>query len=508
MSESESKRSLVAEMALNSGVSPDDADISGTLSIDLDGVYSQTGNLSDGYDVTMSDVTLGVAFAGSLYSEQEDGSTINFTGTLDTEARGMIAGENNIESASLTANGELTLVDNRNEVPVTTAFTGELGLKMAPVRTPGGELLIVTGKQKLEPVELSISGTLSTQKGSDTASTGISGLMRVTNPGETTVDFPDLPERGDLFSYTVSMSKLNDDTVVIDYGDFESQLLAFTGLDSPETRDGGRYPTQIVRRFDEGDPEYMGDDRYSIIAITPEGYESDLYVYPYNEWDTSGPIATDDILLIAKVAIEHGTAIGLSRTFQEASVRVTLYDAALPTVNDTNEIVLPMIVGEVAVKEGWQMVLDDESEDNFREISLALNFDASATGLDDANIRVDALRTGLNDVFGIAHLSYNSPDGNVQRSIDVTLNSAADLTNGNFNYLTVANADAEMIIQADCIADDETTCDDADFTGTITVGEHQVGTLESRDGVPVFRFGNGERYRILTPNFLVEKVTD
>ena len=152
---------------------------------------------------------------------------------------------------------------------------------------------------------------------------------------------------------------------------------------------------------------------------------------------------------------------------------------------------------------------DIDDPETYGDVALALRIGSTISGLDNAKILVSAIRRAQEDVNGIIQLSYNSPDSSIERIININLDSSADVTDGEFNYLTVANADTEMTIQATCVSGDGTSdCDEFEFTGVITVAGHQVGLLESREGIPVFKFGNEERYRILTPNFLVERVSN
>lgn len=148
-------------------------------------------------------------------------------------------------------------------------------------------------------------------------------------------------------------------------------------------------------------------------------------------------------------------------------------------------------------------LLSAETIDTYLEFAVALDIQASAVSYDDAVIRLVGERTGFADAAGTLRLSYG------ERVIDINVDTA-NQEDSSTTSISIANADASMTITASCANGTADTslaaCDSADieFGGTIYSGGFEVGTLEVRNGLPVFLFDNGSSYNlVVTPSFLI-----
>lgn len=147
-----------------------------------------------------------------------------------------------------------------------------------------------------------------------------------------------------------------------------------------------------------------------------------------------------------------------------------------------------------------------ESVEAYTELSVALGVSAAVTGLDNAAVNIFAQRNGKETAAGNIRLSYGA------RTIDLSIDSLADISDVTKNNLTIKNQDTEMTIKIDCVNTDSTVSNAEDkgcsgdlrFQGEISVAGHKVGDIEDRNGVPVFAFDNNEtRKLVVVPNFLV-----
>jgi hypothetical protein len=152
-------------------------------------------------------------------------------------------------------------------------------------------------------------------------------------------------------------------------------------------------------------------------------------------------------------------------------------------------------------------IQDAETAETYLEYSFALEADAAALGMDDASIRLIGERTGLEDGIGWLRLQYGD------RSIAIYLDSE-QLTASSVTNLTISDGDTTMVIAATCASGDVTdlgiaACDDdLEFAGNISSAGYDVGTLEVRNGLPVFVFDDGSKYNlVVTPAFMVELAT-
>ncbi|WP_221792965.1 hypothetical protein [Oceanobacter mangrovi] len=170
-----------------------------------------------------------------------------------------------------------------------------------------------------------------------------------------------------------------------------------------------------------------------------------------------------------------------------------------------NEITLDLAVeySDVQTESVETRILDAETAESYLDFSVALEADIAVPGVDTASIRLVGERSGIDDGIGLLRLNYG--ERQVTLNIDTEELEAASVTN-----LTVTNGDVTMAIAATCVGGDNdgekiTQCTgDLEFAGTISSGGYQVGTLEVRNGIPVFVFDDGSQYNlVVTPEFVV-----
>ncbi|MEK9766575.1 MAG: hypothetical protein VW274_08850, partial [Thalassolituus sp.] len=512
-SPTEATRSLDVEISILGDTDKDGTnEIDGTVSLALSGDYTQEGDMTDGYSVTIQNVSGEAEFEGSIEASLEDGSSATFNGSLAVNAVGLSDNSEVQQDITAIAEGSVQIIDNRAGNAATVTFDGIARLKEKALLTPAGDVLILEGHTITRPYEMYVSGELSTTENGNTASIAVSGLARVSNQDSFRVSPPSLPEDGSSIVINFPMQLDGPDKVVFDTSTFETQLTDALNITTENAVWINLYfPLSVTRVLLVNDPETSYDDQFELV-LEFEDYTISLLIDVFNTYYASTPVdPTDDLRdIVTAVIYSEYTSTAFSADFEGENSDIYAWGSNWSEgVSITENYVVQINGHAYSDIDVNGLISSSETEDMYRNISLALNIDASATGLDDASIRITAVRTGLEDLTGNVTLSYNSTDLSTQRVISLQLDTAMDATNGEFNYLTVADADTEMKIQATCVSDDETDeCGEFEFTGIITVADTQIGELESRDGVPVFRFGNGERYRILTPNFLVEKVAD
>ena len=556
--EQSKKRNIVA--SLNVNTDPDNNDESkfnGEFRLIGKTDYQQSGTAQDGFDALFSNITGTLSFTGNLAatleneveteedeSESESApSTLTFTGSASISLDGANSDEKELgfESEKIRLTGNLKLVNNTGAESTTTSFSGEATTGYRAIKDSKGERLVIENNSVLSLESVVLKGDLSTESEKDgSAKLSITGILNVNDFDSFAVDLPELPEEGDIFKVQGSIREVNANTanLVFDLSIAE-QFTNASGIAVEEENVYAIYPVSVTREFisdddsiseepdveepgteepgteepsteepgtEEPGTEEPGGQGYYIVTIRfNDGYE---YEEHFSEED---PAATGDIRDITKTLLDeylsyYGAFIDITKSTDTVEIFAGT-NGEPTTINEDYQFDLEVEIFDVYV-DADELVRESETDDNYRKASIGLSIDAEATGLDKAEIRIIAIRTSDNDFAGSAQLSYNNVDSSTIRSLSMDLDSGAKITDTNKNYLTIKNADSEMIITATCISDaeDSDVCeeDTLEFAGTVTVGDFTVGTLESRDGIPVFTFGNNEKRRILIPNFLVE----
>jgi hypothetical protein len=135
--------------------------------------------------------------------------------------------------------------------------------------------------------------------------------------------------------------------------------------------------------------------------------------------------------------------------------------------------------------------------------SMSLDLDASTYGYKDGSIHMVSSSYGDDDLGGEVRLSYGGA------VVVLNFDKASGLASAEDNQLLISDGSTIMTITASCAEEtvdaDIGTCDgDMKYGGNIVTDGFDVGTLEERDGLPVFVFDNGSEYTlVVTPSFMV-----
>ena len=179
---------------------------------------------------------------------------------------------------------------------------------------------------------------------------------------------------------------------------------------------------------------------------------------------------------------------------------------------DTDLSSVDIVLTNVALYGGLiQTISTAETADDYVGMAVSLEIALDAFDYEDASVQILAERTGQNTAEGKLALQYGS------RTIEIDLAGNDNSISTDETRITISNQDTEMSLTATCasLSDEEdqtltslSECDNQDlnFGGTITVDGLEIGTLEDRNGLPVFVFGNGSEYQMIaTPSFLISR---
>lgn len=128
-------------------------------------------------------------------------------------------------------------------------------------------------------------------------------------------------------------------------------------------------------------------------------------------------------------------------------------------------------------------------------------------GIEDGSFRLVATGLDTEAAAGQLRLAYGS------RVVTLSLDQLAGLSDGGANNLLISNGDVSMAITASCITSVQNqdalgvdVCTDMQYSGNVISSGYQVGSLEERNGLPVFVFDDGSEYRlVVTPSFLISQ---
>ena len=146
---------------------------------------------------------------------------------------------------------------------------------------------------------------------------------------------------------------------------------------------------------------------------------------------------------------------------------------------------------------------NDESENNFRNLDLALCFNAQLTGLPLARFTLSSERTGYKDGIGNIDISYGgaiSEEGEFSgaaRRIQLELDSQQALDDITSNRIIISN-EAGVTLSAGVTCEDEETqeeceekLDEEGTHGIIMVGDEKVADLDLVEDNWLIRYTDG-----------------
>jgi hypothetical protein len=498
--------------------------IRGKLTTNIKGQHTQSGNFTAGFTHELALSEMDMAFEGSLQAKSDSGDTATFNGTATLA--GSDFNDNDPHTQKLSLKGEL----GQTATSGTIHFDGDIAVQMTALKTsdntpvPGDDGLVMM------PEQVSLSGTLKVRENSNEAVTHLSALLEVEGYDELAsliapVTFPEQGEtaaqlRFEGFSTTSTDSTSNTAVVSLahNFSTVEtdvSNYISGLGLNNPQRSRAAGYPETVTFQLsscvdEETNPnDTLRECQLSISTESPTGitnsYTQNLIVEQAIENIPS------QWLSVAMNGYFQGGGIQFDVKADEGSFSIGGFVLGNPGYfgSKSTPLLVDLNVQTVNLSLDINELLEStETDSAYLGMSLAADIDSRAPNLEDGNIRVAIERLGLKDASARMRFSYGP------RDIDLVLDSIKGLTLRDATNLTIADADTRMVITAQCATQSNpkdiniVACDSGvDFAGDVFVGDIQVGSLEDRDGFPVFTFtdpNNSQYQLILTPNFLVQ----
>ena len=495
--------------------------IRGKLTTNIKGQHTQSGNSTAGFTHELALSEMDMAFEGSLQAKSDSGDTATFSGTATLA--GSDFNDNDPHTRKLSLKGELGQTATSGAIH----FDGDIAVQMTALKTsdntpvPGDDGLVMM------PEQVSLSGTLKVRENSNEAVTHLSALLEVEGydalSKNITASYPEQGEqlaRIELTGFgSPTVNKSNNSAVVTLNNNLKDTI--DTGLVT-YLRSQGMNVTSLTRGSSV--PATVTFTLRDCVAFTDMSGNSDCNLIALSEsaLQQSGTLDTRITLPTAQISdpndwinpvLERYTSeseVIVSYFFDEGSIDLQgtfsaqqLADFGQPDAAAYIDLTVQQITLDIE-----KLIKQTETDSAYLGMSLAADIDSRAPNLEDGNIRVAIERLGLKDASARMRFSYGP------RDIDLVLDSIKGLTLRDATNLTIADADTRMVITAQCATQSNpkdiniVACDSGvDFAGDVFVGDIQVGSLEDRDGFPVFTFtdpDNSQYQLILTPNFLVQ----
>lgn len=518
------------DLTTDSITDPNDS-VHGTLTLVSTADHTETGSVTTGFmrDINLS--LLSLSFNGNAQAESDDGDRAEFSG--EATLAGSNFQDNTPRHQSMGFSGTFRVT---NSAATSILFDGSAELTVKALIASNGDPLPTGDGYLMVPESASLIGALTLEEDSganatENAVVNVSATLQMENYDALSAAITPvtIPEYGDTLAHvqvrgfqTVSTDNVNNQAVVSLTDDFlataETGLIAYfqaTGLNPTQVTRGSSIPNELT--FTLGtcttavDPGNADCD-LAISSLSSTGQaNSTTESITLAESETASP---DDWLdaVLSRYTVHAGVLAQyeLEEGFIEVQGALNANTLADFGTSD-NPVSIDLTVQTVDIELDVERIIDDaETEANRIDASLVADIDTRALNLDDGNIRLTAERLGLDDASARLRLNYG------ERHIDLVINSLDGLSNRDDTRLVIFDTDTRMTIAATCAT--QADPDDADiaactdgihFSGTIFVGEFQVGTLEDRDGFPVFTFDdpdNSQYKLVITPQFVVSEL--
>lgn len=491
--------------------------IDGTLNLDLSGTLA--GEVTLDAFIDPSDLSnASVGFEGVLIATTDSADKLEFEGTVDLTSSEFEQDVSLGQQLDLTGTMTATLPDNR-----VVTLVGELGLETTSVRDASDAIIYQYGDPVYLVESASFAGDLGTgTTDSDVSSVSLSLAVRrdyfdILAQQFELVEMPDYGTEVATVSfegYAVTTDASNNSaTLVFDsdidgLGDRLITTLEEEGLAGLEISYNATVPETHVYRLSGcvAHAEKQGID-VCTLAADGEIISDNLEVLSEESSSPDLWIASlaDRISLGTFVEVEIASVQGFIYLQGGYNTRISEYGSA------GNPVDVPLIVLYSETYDFEEMLANAETDTAFIGVAASAILGVTHADLEEGRIQVSAARTGIDeeDIQGSIQLSYGD------RSIELTVNSLADFTDGAETYLHISDGTVTMAISATCVDLEnednvnglEDCTGDINFGGDIHVGDFKVGELEDRDGVPVFVFEDGSDYQlVVTPNFLASEL--
>ncbi|MGB1091217.1 MAG: hypothetical protein ACPGYX_03760 [Oceanobacter sp.] len=468
-------------------------------------------------------------FVGELVATTEAGDSVEFNGELLVDST-----IENDQAQNLSFELDGALVFTQEEVK--TGFAGVLSLSSQRLRDANGEDVYKDGDPWYMISAVDMSGYLSLGDSDTTsASLAVSAVLRQTDLDTlvSQITFTDMPEVASMLAeVTYSGYEITTDTsnnsALLSYqhnvtSGFRQALadeLSEAGLLNIElTTDLGFISSlgmslsncSVIEENGASTENSICDLSLILTAINGvQSAVSETYTLP-TENAQNPDVWSESLLeqLVEALPLKSSSSIQLEALQGEASA----YASDERNLNEFGSASSPISISIPVIssytKDSETIVDELESDSLYRGMGASLTVDFNSIDFEDASIQTLVTRDGLDDAAVTVRLSYGN------QMIQLQADTAQDWTDIDTNSIEISDGTASMLISATCAHSDGDfsgadlyDCDgDLDVAGEIFVGDFQIGTLESRDDLPVFVFEDGDDYQILiTPAFLVEAV--
>lgn len=495
--------------------------IRGKLTTNIKGQHTQSGGPTTGFTHELALSEMDMAFEGSLQAKSDSGDTATFSGTATLA--GSDFNDNDPHTQKLSLKGELGQTATSGAIH----FDGDIAVQMTALKAsdntpvPGDDGLVMM------PEQVSLAGTLKVRESTNEAVTHLSALLEVEGydalAKNITASYPEQGKqlaRIELTGFGSPTVNESNNSAVVTLGNnllntLDTGLVAYLrsqGMNVTSLTRGSSVPATVTFTLQDciALTDISGNSDCNLIALSESALQQSgtldtritlptTQVSNPNDWiNTVLERYTSESEVIVSYFFDEGS-IDLQGTFI-AQQRADFGQPDAPAYIDLTVQQITLDIGK--------LIDQTETDSTYLGMSLAADIDSRAPNLEDGNIRVAIERLGLKDASARVRFSYGP------RDMDLVLNSVKGLTLRDATNLTIADADTRMVITAQCTTQsnpDEVNivaCDSGiDFAGDVFVGDFQVGSLEDRDGFPVFTFtdpDNSQYQLILTPNFLVQ----
>lgn len=512
-------------LGIEAGNTASNESISGVYALDFGGNFSEEENELDTANFSRELIlnAYSMSFTGQLIAAADDGSTVEFDGSITSAFDLLPATEadddsndfnHRLNTASSAYSGSLVLTDANQYA---TSFVGSMSATLDSLKTTDGSNLVLAGESQLEVSAMNWLGTLSTQTSEGDASVELNAAATIDRSGMVYLDL-NLPAPGDRFAdITYSFSDVTSSVLFegqaaqvssltltadiatnlnVEIQNLNSQLeglnaelaypladdgliTAVISLDNCVSYSPNQYCDLTINGVSKGRESFSAED--GLLGIL-NGYWVQRYDLPSGMFNPFINVNTE----VNNFIVERDTYELVNFTgYQDMQVEMTA---------DYNDLEMDLSIFE--------------DETHFPKITTTLQMDTRLAGIDDGQIKLTGTNTGAEEFVGSVFLRYG------HRSLKLDVDSE-DLASKNSSFVTISNDSISMKIVATCatdlnddgVHDNEgiASCsDDLNFSGDIYVnaGTEKVAVIEDRDGIAVIKFIAGNSLGVvMTPNF-------
>ncbi|WP_028291973.1 hypothetical protein [Oceanobacter kriegii] len=512
-------------MAVNVDVTNSTEDyIKGEFAAELTGEHSEASDAAGYYIQTLEPTSLMTSFSGQTKLTNDAGATVVFDGQI-SQTTTEFEGEDSEPANPTTAfYGNLAVTEADSSA---ISFEGSASLQMGVLKDADGmpvyfedELYLVTEMVKLESGTLNVSTAEVADAGTVALSATLTmdyGLLAEQISG----NYQSLPDDEDAASLELMAHSFSKDYTITDVpdgsydvlfpGSLASEITLLGDLLTEAGYSGVSYDFTPGAAVENNAVNYLFGECFSEGSDDPELAPWVCYLTingdeGYTLYPESTDLTTEEWVALAletyPLNMEAYSTIQVTTDQGSFTLESNLYLSSEEVLASESDILAEVwVYDQTPVDSPLESI--EQTEDSYLKMSAVLNIESSVVTLDDARIRLVVNRLGLDDASGSLLLEYG------ERSVTLRMNSLNGFTSTTGNKLTISNGTTTMNITASCESGDTETalaeCESGvELGGTIKSSGFEVGTLEVRDGIPVFVFDDGSEYNlVVTPEFLV-----